>query len=250
MKRLLSLLAVVMLWATTASAVLKSDTEYYIWLNIYEKLIGTNAEGTSPALSEYGVNDDAASYIFIAESSGKDGYVLLRQKSSGKYLAASGSNNYSVVFEAERCTADRYCWKVDEGTYTYLTNKKNSKYVGVDGAQKGKDYVPIYYDKPKGSHSQFSAIPAVGENWDEARQAFESEVYTNAQGVQEIDYCQVKDRVIDRSDAVDIHITSNVKPIQGNSTINLGGDHTWLIIDNFTPSRKPPTEQTVAWLSI
>lgn len=236
MKRLLSLLAVVMLWATTASALLKSDTEYYIWLNIYEKLIGTNAEGTSPALSEYGVNDDAASYIFIAESSGKDGYVLLRQKSSNKYLAASGSNSYSIVFEAERSTADRYCWKVDEGTYTYLTNKKNSKYVGVDGAQKGKDYVPIYYDKPKGSHSQFSAIPAVGENWDEARQAFESEVYTNAQGVQEIDYCQVKDKVIDRSDAVDIHITSNVKPIQGNSTINLGGDHTWLIIDNFTPS--------------
>lgn len=236
MKRLLSLLAIVMLWGTTASAALKPDTEYYLWLNIYEKLIGTNAEGTSPALSEYGVNDDAASYIFIAESSGKDGYVLLRQKSSGKYLAASGSNNYSVVFEAERSTADRYCWKVDEGTYTYLTNKKNSKYVGVDGAQKGKDYVPIYYDKPKGSHSQFSAIPAVGENWDEARQAFESEVYTNAQGVQEIDYCQVKDRVIDRSDAVDIHITSNVKPIQGNSTINLGGDHTWLIIDNFTPS--------------
>lgn len=236
MKRLLSLLAIVMLWATTASAALKPDTEYYLWLNIYEKLIGTNAEGTSPALSEYGVNDDAASYIFIAESSGKDGYVLLRQKSSNKYLAASGSNSYSIVFEAERSTADRFCWKVDEGTYTYLTNKKNSKYVGVDGAQKGKDYVPIYYDKPKGSHSQFSAIPAVGENWDEARQAFESEVYTNAQGVQEIDYCQVKNRVIDRSDAVDIHITSNVKPIQGNSTINLGGDHTWLIIDNFTPS--------------
>lgn len=236
MKRLLSLLAIVMLWGTTASAALKPDTEYYLWLNIYEKLIGTNAEGTSPALSEYGVNDDAASYIFIAESSGKDGYVLLRQKSSNKYLAASGSNSYSIVFEAERSTADRYCWKVDEGTYTYLSNKKNSKYVGVDGAQKGKDYVPIYYDKPKGSHSQFSAIPAVGENWDEARQAFESEVYTNAQGVQEIDYCQVKDRVIDRSDAVDIHITSNMKPIQGNSTINLGGDHTWLIIDNFTPS--------------
>jgi len=236
MKRLISLLTAVMLWGIAAQAALTPDTEYYIWLNIYEKLIGTGEDGTSPALSAYGVNENAASYIFVAENSGKDGYVLLRQKSSGKYLAASGSNSYSIVFEDERSTADRYCWKVDEGTYTYLTNKKNSKYAGVDGAQKGKDYVPFYYDKPKGSHSQFSAIPVTGENWDEARQAYESAVYTNAQGVQEIDYCQVKDKTIDRSDAVDIHITCNAKPIQGNSTINLGSDHTWLIIDNLTPS--------------
>ena len=236
MKRLISLLAAVMLWGIAAQAALTPDTEYYIWLNIYEKLIGTGEDGTSPALSAYGVNEDADSYIFIAESSGTDGYVLLRQKSSNKYLAASGSNSYSVVFESERSTANRYLWKVDEGTYTYLINKKNSKYLGVDGAQKGKDYVPFYYDKPKGSHSQFSVIPATGENWSEACQAYESAVYENAQGVQEIDYCQLKDKVIDRADAVDIHITSNVKPIQGNSTINLGSDHTWLIIDNFTPS--------------
>ena len=57
----------------------------------------------------------------MAEESATSGYVLLRQKSSGKYLAASGANSYSVVFESAAGTADRFLWKVDEGVYTYLT---------------------------------------------------------------------------------------------------------------------------------
>ena len=108
--------------------------------------------------------------------------------------------------------------------------------MGIDGANKGKDYVSVYYDKPKGSHSQFSVIPVVGSTWAEARQAYESAVYTNAQGVQEIDYCQLKDKVIDRSDAIDIHITSNDTPMSGITKVNLGSDRTWLILDNIVPS--------------
>ena len=222
---------------TAKAATLTDQGEYYIWLNIYEKLLGTDEAGTGPALSAYGINADVNNYIFVAQASGTDGYVFLCQKSTGKYLAASSSNSYSVVFENAVGTDNRFYWKVEEGTYTYLTNKKNGKYVGVDGANKGKDYVAIYYDKPKGSHSQFSVIPATGENWDEARQAYESEVYTNAQGIQEIDYCQLKDATIDRSDAVDIHITANDEPILGTTTINLGSDRTWLIFDNIVPSR-------------
>lgn len=218
------------------SASLTPNQEYYIWLNIYEKLLGSNADNTAPALSAFGTNDTADSYIFVAEDAGKDGYVLLRQKSSGKYLAASSSNAWSTVFESSRSTADRFLWSVNVGTYTYLINKKNSKYLGVDGANKSSSYVSVFYDKPKGSHSQFSVIPVAGATWDEARAAYVSADYTNAQGAKEVDYCLVKDTNIDRSDTIDIHITANDKPIQGSSVINLGSDHTWLILDNIVPS--------------
>lgn len=136
-------MAFVLLMSLAASATLKDNTEYYIWLNIYEKLLGSSADGADPAISAYGTSADAGSYIFVAEPSGKSGYVLLRQKSTNRYLAASAKNSYSIVFENTKSTDDRYCWKADEGTYVYLINKKTGKYVGVDGANKSKDYVSI-----------------------------------------------------------------------------------------------------------
>lgn len=233
----IALLCAMLCYTIVSKAALTANGEYYIWLNIYEKLLGSNEAGDGPSLSAYGKNADADSYVFVAEASGKDGYVLLRQKSSGRYLAASAANTYNVVFEGSRSTDDRFCWKVDEGTYTYLINKKNDKYLGVDGANKGSNYVSVYYDKPKGSHSQFSAIPVTGSSWSDARQAYESPVYTNDQGVSEIDYCQLNNKTISRSDAVDIHITSNDEPILGSTTVNLGSDRTWLIFDNIVPSK-------------
>lgn len=220
----------------SANAALQADGEYYIWLNIYEKLLGNNSDEDAPALSVFGIKSNADSYVFVAEASGSEGYVLLRQKSSGRYLAVSSSNSYSVVFEDSRSTDARFCWKVDEGTYTYLVNKKTSGYLGVDGANKSSTYVTVYGDKPKGSHSQFSVIPSTGGTWAEARRAYESEVYTNAQGVREIDYCQLYNKKIDRSDAIDIHITANTLPMGGSTTVNLGSDQTWLVIDNIVPS--------------
>ena len=187
MKRLFIIICLCASWCSL-SAALTPNQEYYIWLNIYEKLLGSNADNTAPALSAFGTNDTADSYIFVAEDAGKDGYVLLRQKSSGKYLAASSSNAWSTVFESSRSTADRFLWSVNVGTYTYLINKKNSKYLGVDGANKSSSYVSVFYDKPKGSHSQFSVIPVAGSSWDEARATYVSADYTNAQGAKEVDY--------------------------------------------------------------
>lgn len=235
MKKLLTIFLLASIAWQPVAAALKDGGEYYIWLNIYEKLIGSNEAGDGPALSAYGTKTDG--YVFVAEASGEAGYFLLRQKSSDKYLAASGNNNWSITLESKQ-TADRFRWKMTgPDSYAYLTNKKNSSsFVGVDGANKGSAYVSIYYDKPKGSHGQFSVIPAEG-TWDEARQVYESAVYTNAQGVQEIDYCQLKDKEIDRSDAVDIHITANDNPMLGNSKVNLGSDRTWLIFDNIVPSK-------------
>ncbi len=237
MKRfhILALLLVLGICQGLHAAAITAGKEYLIWLNIYEKLLGSNAAGDGPALSAFGKNSNPDSYVFVAEDSGKSGYVLLRQKSSGKYLAASGSNAWSMTLEA-RSTDDRFCWKTEVGTYVYLINKKNSKYVGIDGAQKGSDYVGVYYDKPKGSHSQFTIIPATGD-YNASRQAYVSPVYTNAQGVQEIDYVQLANQSISRSDAIDIHLTANNDPITGSTTVDLGSDRTWLIFDNITPSK-------------
>ena len=236
MKRHL-LLVVMMLAASVSQAALTSGTEYFIWLNIYEKLLGSNTDGSEPALSAWNASK-ADSYIFVAEDCGKSGYVLLKQKSSGKYLAASSSDAWSIVFESSSSTDDRFCWSADEGTYIYLTNKKNTgKCMGVDGANKNSAYVSVYYDKPKGSHSQMTIIPATAANYNTDRQAYESEVYTNAQGVQEIDYIQLRNKNISRNDAIDIHITANENPITGSSSrVDLGSDRTWLIFDNIPPS--------------
>ena len=228
-------MAVALLWCMPMKAALTAGGEYYIWLNIYEKLLGSNEAGDGPALSAYGTKTDG--YVFVAESSGESGYFLLKQKSSGKYLAASGDNNWSVTLES-KSTDTRFRWKMTgPDCYAYLTNKKNtSAFVGVDGANKGSTYVSIYYDKRKSSHGQFSVIPVTGSNWEEARQAYESAVYTNDQGVKEIDYCQLNNKTINRSDAIDIHITSNDNPILGTSSVNIGSDRTWLIFDNIVPS--------------
>ncbi len=243
MRKLLITLCVTVVSCLSVKAELKAGGEYYIWLNIYEKLIGSDTTNTVPVLSAYDVNADKEGYVFVVEDSGKSGYVLLRQKSSNRYLAASGKNTWSIIFENSRSTDDRFCWKMEgPDSYAYLINKKNESnqenhYVGIDGAKKGNKNVSIYYDKRKSSHGQFSVIPAVGNSWDDARQAYESGDYVNAQGVNEVDYCQLNDKQIDRSDAVDIHITSNDEPILGSSTVNLGSDRTWLIFDNIVPSK-------------
>ena len=65
----------------SAQAALTNGGEYYLWLNIYEKLIGSNNDDTAPALSAFGINTNADNYIFVAEESATSGYVLLRQKS-------------------------------------------------------------------------------------------------------------------------------------------------------------------------
>jgi len=236
MKKPLLLLAMIM--ATSISrAALTSGTEYFIWLNIYEKLLGSNEDGSEPALSAWSAAK-ADSYIFVAEDCGKSGYVLLKQKSSGKYLAASSSDAWSIVFESSSSTDDRFCWSANTGTYVYLTNKKNTgACMGVDGANKSKAYVSVYYDKSRSSHSQMTIIPATEANYTTDRQAYESDVYTNAQGVQEIDYIQLKNKNISRSDAIDIHLTANENPIIGTTKVDLGSDRTWLIFDNVVPSK-------------
>ncbi|MCR5820628.1 MAG: hypothetical protein K6F94_06770 [Bacteroidaceae bacterium] len=238
MKRFLIFAAFVFITAASFSKSLTDGQEYFIVLDIYDKALGSSEDGSSPALSAISAKSDTADYIFVAEASGTSGYWLLRQKSTGRYLAASTSNSYSIVFQASKGTGDAYLWKASEGLKTYIRNKRNTnRRVGVDGAQKGADYVSIYFDKIQGSHSDFRIIPVAG-SYSASLSNYVSEDYINSIGRKEVDYYQLSGDVrIERSDTVDIHITTSGSAMVGSGNkVILGSTGTWLIFDNITPS--------------
>ena len=237
MKRNLVLLLLSLLWLSSASAAALADgSEYFIWLNVYDKVLGSDASGSAPALSSYMQNSDADSYIFVAEASGENGYVLLRQKSSGRYLTASTANTWSVVFKDARGTSNEYKWATREGLNVSLVNKKNtSRRLGVDGAQGSADYVSVYYDKIRGTHAEFSIVPVDGD-LTTSRRNFVGEAYTNAIGRQQIDYYQVYNQTVESDADADIHIAAAKQAIAANGKVTLGSLQTWLIFDNVKPS--------------
>ena len=237
MKRKVLIMVMGLFWLLEApAAVLTDGGEYFIWLNIYDKILGSDSTDTSPALSTYMTNSDAESYIFVAESSGENGYVLLRQKSSGRYLAASTSSSWSVVFRSTRGTSNEYKWKTGVGLNVGLVNKKNtSRRLGVDGGQSAGANISVYYDKNVGSHSEFSIVPVNGD-LTESRRLFTGDPYRNAIGREEIDYYEVYDRSVESSEDVDIHISSSKQAIASNGKVTLGSLQTWLIFDNVRPS--------------
>lgn len=240
MKRITAILWLLCMYAgiSLQAASLTAGREYYIVLGIYDKALGSSSDGTSPALSAIGTNEELNSYIFIAEESGQSGYVLLKQKSTDRYLAASTSNTYSVVFQSNKGTSDAYCWKAEEGPQHQLVNKRNTgKRLGIDGGQSGKEYVSVYYDKNRGSHAEFDIIPVAGTDITDARRAYEGEIYTNAIGRQEVDYFKIYDKKISYSDPIDIHISAAEEAIRGQaSRVTLGSLDTWLIFDNMKPA--------------
>ena len=93
MKRILLTLILV---SIASMAVVRADLtpgrEYFIILSIYDKVLGSNSDGTKPSLSAFSAAN-AQDYVFVAEEAPTDGYVLLRQKSTGRYLAASTANS-------------------------------------------------------------------------------------------------------------------------------------------------------------
>ena len=236
--RFFVLLALVLSLSKTTrvcAAALTDGQEYFIWLNIYDKLLGETADGKTPALSAYKTNAED-SYLFVAEASDETGYMLLRQKSSGRYLAASSENSWSVVFASSKSNDTRFKWRIAEGLKVGIVNKKNTnRRVGVDGGHSGSDYVSPYYDKNRGSHAEFSVIPAVGD-LTASRRAYAGEKYINEIGRQEIDYYQVYDAKVESDEDVDIHIAASKQAIASNATVTLSSLQTWLIFDNVKPS--------------
>lgn len=223
-KLLLITLLTILFCPQLRAADLVDGTSYYIINDFYGKLLGLNQAGDGPALSVEGKNADADSYIFVAEKSSTSGYVYLRHKSTGKYLAASGSNNYSVTLEGTK-SGDRFLWSVTTGLKTRITNKKNTgTRLGCDW--NNTEYEGVYYDKGAGVMNFWSVIPVSGGSQHD---------YNNVRGTRERDYYTLDAQNITLDEAIDLHIYRENSPIT-TGTIDLQNERAWVIFDNCTPT--------------
>lgn len=143
---------------------LQPGHDYYIVNTLYDRPLGLSADQSQPRLVTYNASQDAQ-YIYTAEEAPTEGYVLLRHKATGKYIAASTSNSYSVVTQASKGTSNVYQWAVRPGYRGGLVNLKNtSSALGVDSGETG-DYIGVWYDKePGASISYFEVFEATGND--------------------------------------------------------------------------------------
>ena len=232
-----------MLWAlvlsvffvTRAQAVVSAG-EYYIVHDFWGKLL-TNSSG-NPRLMAYDSDSDN-DFIFVAEASGTSGYVKLKHKSSGKYLTASTSNQWSVLL-SNSGSGDQYLWALDQLFDTKIVSKKNTgKHLGTDFYSGSTYYwdateVPIYYNKGDGALGWFSVIPSNGRGFESSRQVTKTATFTNEYGVTEQDdYCVSEPVDVN---GVDYHIKSST-PFEGTGCVNLSGEKSWLVFDAVRPSK-------------
>jgi len=231
LSHLLVIVALFFGYAIGINAGIVDHGEYYIISEYYDKVLGLSADGTNVRLSSIGTNSDADSYVFVAESSDSEGYWYLRNKSTGKYLTASTSNSYSVVWSSSKGTGNQYLWKLDVQFGKSIVSKKNtSNRLGCDWST--DDYVSVYYDKPASSRARFHVVPAIEGGYQASLSAAETDVYTSSIGVQEKDYYQIsKTTVIE--DKMDVHLISGDRPLSANINMKNGS---WLIFENVRPS--------------
>lgn len=214
-------------------AQLSDNQEYYILNDYYNKVLGTNEDGTIPRLSNINNNSNADSYIFIAETTDTPGYVKLKHKSSGKYLTSSTNNTWSVLFQNQG-NGDAYLWALDVQFGGSIINKRST------GCQLGCDwtkdtYVGVYYDKNHNSLSRFSVFPALPEGYDASLKASQTKKFTNSHGNTEQDIYSLTSP-ISLNEAIDLHLISNNAPIDGGS-IDLSHERAWIIFENVRPSK-------------
>lgn len=239
LKRILTL-SLCLLLTLQGHAVL-TEGEYYIVNNFWEKML--TQSGDSPRLLAYDKASDAK-FLFVAEASGTSGYVKLKHKSSGKYLAASTSNNWSVLL-TDNGSGDQYLWALDQRFDTKIVNKKNT------GARLGSDFysgsgnswtyywsadeIPVYYNKGEGALNWYSIIPSNGEGFEKSRQvAKTASAFTNEYGVEEMDdYCVSEPVDVE---GCDYHIISST-PFAGTGCVNLTGEKSWLVFESVRPSK-------------
>lgn len=212
---------------------LQSGREYYIVSDYHNKVLGESADGTQPRLSKIGTNENPDSYIFVAESSDTPGYVTLKQKSSGKYLAA-GDNGYSLVFQEKR-EGEACLWTASVGFAGKVTcKKKTSNCLGVDWST--DDFSGAYYDKTFNTNrSWFTVFEALPSGYEYSITSAQSGTYINKYGVKERDiYCALSN--ISISEAIDLHIISQSNPMSSSATIDIQHEQAWVIFEHLRPS--------------
>ncbi|MCM1312465.1 MAG: glycoside hydrolase family protein [Bacteroides sp.] len=212
---------------------IQSGKEYYIVSDYYNKVLGESEDGTTPRLSEIGKAGSADSYVFVAEESGTSGYVMLRQKSSGRYLVA-GDNGYSLLFK-EKGSGDAYLWSASVGfAGKVVSKKKTGNCLGVDWTT--DDFAGAYYDKSFNTNrAWFTVFEALSSGYETSISAAQSDTYTNAYGVKERDiYCALADFSL--AEEIDLHIISQTVPVADGVTIDIQNERAWIIFEHIRPS--------------
>lgn len=222
---------ILVIFCINMHATIVDGKEYYIISDYYEKALGASEDGSAPRLSAYGKNADG--YVFVAEKSDTEGYYFLKQKSTGKYLAASSSSAWTVLFQDTKKVDDTYLWRFDVMFGGNIVNKKSSsKCLGCDWTK--EDYVSVYYDKSASSLSRFSVIPVSEGRIEASLKVAETEKYVNKYGNNQRDIYSLSTDM-ELSGEIDLHLVSKTKPIDGGS-INITSDKAWVIFDEIRPS--------------
>ncbi len=133
--------------------------EYYLYNTYYSRLLGLNTSNI-PALAASDAEASNAAYTWCAESSNKEGYYRLRHKATGKYLAASTTNTWSMVLNDAQATNNTDLWAITEGLEGTITSLYNGKVLGTDKDQEANEYIGVYYDKSKGELSTWQLVEA------------------------------------------------------------------------------------------
>ena len=133
--------------------------EYYLYNTYYNRLLGLNTSNI-PALAATNADASNAAYTWCAESSNKEGYYRLRHKASGKYLAASTANTWSMALNDAQATNNTDLWAITEGLEGTITSLYSGKVLGADKDQEANEYIGVYYDKSKGELSTWQLVEA------------------------------------------------------------------------------------------
>ena len=133
--------------------------EYYLYNTYYSRLLGTNNSDT-PALVATDGDAANAAHTWCAEQSDKEGYYRLRHKATGKYLAASTANTWSMTLAEGKATNNTDLWAITEGTAGTITSLYSGKVLGVDSGQESNEYIGVYYDKSTGAMSTWQLVEA------------------------------------------------------------------------------------------
>lgn len=219
---------------TVMAADIQDGGEYYIVSEYYNKVLGLDSVSSqTPQLSTYGTVKTQDAYVFIAEKSSDPTYFYLKNKATGKYLTASTSNAWSIVWKEGKGTGNEYLWKFDVQMGRTISSKKDSgKTLGMDWSK--DEFVKAYYNKSYNSTSRFTVVPVVDGGVEASLQAAETSVFTNDIGRHEKDVYQVKGSV-EVTDTVDLHIVSST-PFSSVASVNVKNKSSWVIFDNVRPS--------------
>ncbi len=133
--------------------------EYYLYNTYYSRLLGLNTNNI-PALAATDAEASNAAYTWCAESSNKEGYYRLRHKATGKYLAASTANTWSMTLNDTQASNNTDLWAITEGLEGTITSLYSGKLLGTDSDQEANEYIGVYYDKPQSERSMWQLVEA------------------------------------------------------------------------------------------